>query len=169
MFHRSQNLLLRPVWPEDWQAIYSAIADEGIVRNLARAPWPYEEQHARDFAELPQQARSPRFLIIEAATRDLVGCIGIDPTRDPKCAEIGYWIARHAWGKGYATEAGFAALTMARVLGYNRVEAGHFIDNPASGRVLEKLGLARKSETAMRHSLARGEDVESIEYALELS
>jgi len=40
MFHRSERLLLRPAWPEDWQAVHAAIADEGIVRNLATAPWP---------------------------------------------------------------------------------------------------------------------------------
>ena len=41
MFFRSERLFLRPVWPEDWQAILNGIADEAVVRNLARAPWPY--------------------------------------------------------------------------------------------------------------------------------
>ena len=48
MFHRSERLLLRPPWPEDWQAVHAGIADEGVVRNLARAPWPYAEEDARD-------------------------------------------------------------------------------------------------------------------------
>ena len=44
VFHRSDRLLLRPIWPEDWKSVLTGIADEGVVRNLARAPWPYSEQ-----------------------------------------------------------------------------------------------------------------------------
>lgn len=49
MFHRTQRLFLRPVFPEDWEAIFVGIADEGVVRNLARAPWPYRADDARHF------------------------------------------------------------------------------------------------------------------------
>ena len=45
MFFRSERLFLRPVWPEDWQAILNGIADEAVVRNLARAPWPLSLIH----------------------------------------------------------------------------------------------------------------------------
>ena len=41
MFHVTERLLLRPAWPEDAGAILAAIGEETIVRNLARAPWPY--------------------------------------------------------------------------------------------------------------------------------
>ena len=40
MFIRSKRLFLRPGWPEDWTELYTAINDEGVVRNLASAPWP---------------------------------------------------------------------------------------------------------------------------------
>ena len=53
---------------------------------------------------------------------------------------MGYWIARDHWGRGYASEAGRAALEVVRALGHRRVQAGHYVDNPASGRVLRKLG-----------------------------
>ena len=49
MFYRSIRLFLRPAWPEDWQDIWQGIADEGITRNLATAPWPYTRDHARGF------------------------------------------------------------------------------------------------------------------------
>jgi hypothetical protein len=61
MFFRSERLFLRPAWPEDWNAIHAAIDDEGIVRNLARAPWPYTENDARWFASQPQDERLPHF------------------------------------------------------------------------------------------------------------
>ena len=69
--------------------------------------------------------------------------------------EIGYWIARAHWGQGYATEAGLQLIEIARTLGLPRLEAAHFIDNPASGRVLEKLGFCATGRTAPRNSCAR--------------
>ncbi len=50
MFIRSERLFLRLGWPEDWQELFGLIRDQGIVRNLARAPWPYTPEHAREFA-----------------------------------------------------------------------------------------------------------------------
>ena len=167
MFHRSQRLLLRPIWPEDWQLVLSGIADEGVVRNLARAPWPYKESDAREFTALPIEPHYPRFLITRARDAALVGCIGIDRSDAfDDGAELGYWIARQHWGQGYATEAGRAVLEIARTLGYARVMAMHFLDNPASGRVLEKLGFVATGAISQRQSCARGEAVAAREFAL---
>ena len=168
MFHRSERLLLRPVWPEDWPAIYAGINNELVVRNLARAPWPYSERDARSFAQSPIDPQSPRFLITECDTAAVVGCIGLDSVADPDALELGYWIAQPAWGKGYATEAGHAAIKMALMMGKSHLEAGFFLDNPASGRVLAKLGFVRLPKIAQRHSLGRGASVATAELRLEL-
>ncbi len=170
MFHRSQRLLLRPVWPEDWSHVMHGIADEKIVRNLASAPWPYGESDARAFTALPIEPQFPRFLITQAKDASLVGCIGIDRTEAfDDGAELGYWIARPYWGQGYATEAGRAVLEIARTLGYARVMAMHFLDNPASGTVLKKLGFKATGVVSMRHSCGRGEEAPAAEYALSLA
>ena len=174
VFHRSERLLLRPVWPEDWEGVLSGIADEGVVRNLARAPWPYNEADAREFTALPIDPRYPRFMITRARDAEVVGCIGIDPTPEAHAGhtasvEIGYWIARAHWGEGYATEAGRAVLTIARTLGYTQVLGAHFLDNPASGRVLEKLGFEPTGRVVERHSCARGEKAPTAEYTLDLA
>ena len=63
MFIRSERLFLRPAWPEDWQELFSRIADEAVVRNLARAPWPYTTEDARWFASQPQDQRCPHFFV----------------------------------------------------------------------------------------------------------
>ena len=169
MFHRSNRLLLRPIWPEDWQGIFAGIADEGVVRNLARAPWPYSEDDARSFTERPSEPHMPRFLITRARDAFVVGCIGLDPSPvEPAEVEIGYWIARPHWGQGYATEAGHAVLEIARILGYSRVVGSHFLDNPASGKVLEKLGFVATGCIVDRHSCGRGEEAPTAEYALAL-
>lgn len=170
MFHRSQRLLLRPIWPEDWQDLLGGIADEGVVRNLAKAPWPYREKDAREFTSLPIEPLFPRFLITRARDAALIGCIGMDRSDAfEDGAELGYWIARQHWGLGYATEAGRAVLQIAATLGYKRVMAMHFLDNPASGRVLEKLGFEPNGKISRRHSCARGEEVLAREFELELA
>ena len=168
MFHITQRLLLRPAWPEDADALFGGIADQGVVRNLASAPWPYLPDHAREFVKREQDARFPRFLITKPGPQgsDLIGCIGIDET-DGK-VEIGYWIARPFWGQGFATEAARGVLEVARLLGHRQIVAGHFTDNPASGKVLRKLGFTPTGKTALRHSCGRGEKAECVMYRLEL-
>ena len=160
MFHRSPRLLLRPIWPEDWQALLAGIADEAVVRNLARAPWPYLEKDAREFAALPADRLAPRFLITRAADAEAVGCIGFGPVgdaaNDPGALELGYWIAQPHWGQGYATEAGRAVLDIAATLGHRELLASHFLDNPASGKVLRKLGFEPTGVTQERWSCGRG-------------
>ncbi|AOL94407.1 GNAT family N-acetyltransferase [Porphyrobacter sp. LM 6] len=165
MFHRSERLFLRPAFPEDCGAILAGIGDEGIVRNLARAPWPYRIDDARAFAALPQDTRLPHFLVTIPG-KGVIGSAGMGEHDGQP--ELGYWIAREHWGRGYATEAAGAVLKIARTLGHRRVVAGHFIDNPASGKVLRKLGFAPTGQIAKRHSLARGGMVDSVEYALDL-
>ena len=63
MFHVTERLLLRPAWPEDADALLRAIADEGVVRNLASAPWPYLPRHAHEFVMRNTDPFYPRFLI----------------------------------------------------------------------------------------------------------
>ncbi len=171
MFHRSQRLLLRPIWPEDWQGVFAGIADEGVVRNLARAPWPYEEKDAREFAKLPINPLYPRFLITRARDAVVVGCIGIDAVHadtPEEAVELGYWIARPFWGQGIATEAGRSMLEVAASLGHKSLVASHFLDNPASGAVLRKIGFQPTGQVSTRHSCGRGEAAKVAEYALEL-
>lgn len=162
MFHRSERLLLRPTFAEDWPEIYRGIsdggADDGIVRMLASAPWPYREQDAREFAARGFDPLYPRLLVTlpgEVGSR-AIGCIGIDPQGEG--TELGYWIARPFWGRGFATEAGRALIAIARMLGHRTLLAGHAVDNPASGRVLRKLGFRPTGEVRRQFSKGRGEE-----------
>ena len=160
MFARTPRLLLRPGFPEDAPALAAAIADEAIVRNLAAAPWPYRMRDAEAFLAKPRDPLLPSFLILErteAAPR-LVGSCGLG-RRPSGAVELGYWIARPFWGRGFATEAGRALVDIARTLGIRQLEASHFIDNPASARVLDKLGFETTGLIAPRMNCARGEEV----------
>ncbi|WP_448503148.1 GNAT family N-acetyltransferase [Sphingomonas sp.] len=170
MFVRTSRLTLRPGWPEDAPALASAIADPRIVTMLARAPWPYGLSDAKAFLALPETPGEPRFLIFEHGEGrvELVGGIGVHRDEDG-ARELGYWLARHAWGRGLMTEAARAVVrTLADSLHVDRLVSGHFPDNPASGRVLEKAGFRATGETRARPSMARGAEVPCIMYALDL-
>jgi RimJ/RimL family protein N-acetyltransferase len=157
MFARTKRLLLRPGWAEDAPALAAAIADEMIVRNLAKAPWPYGLDDAQNFLNSAPHPGLPRFLMFErtGGAPRLVGSCGLQPL--PSGAiEMGYWVARADWNRGFATEAGEAVIEIARTLRLGSIEAAHFVDNPASGRVLEKLGFGDTGLTATRYSCGRG-------------
>ena len=173
MFHRSERLLLRPPWPEDWQAVRGGIADEGIVRNLARAPWPYADSDAQSWCAVPFAPHAPRFLVTLARNGEVIGCIGCGPLPPEDgggdgTMEMGYWIARPHWGRGYASAAARALVEIARASGHPRIVASHFLDNPASGRVLRKAGFCPTGKTGRHFSLARGYEAQTIDYALDL-
>ncbi|MDO6413972.1 GNAT family N-acetyltransferase [Sphingomonas sp. BIUV-7] len=162
MFAITERLLLRPGWIEDAPALSRAIGDHAVVRNLARAPWPYALGDAEHFLAMPQRHDRPHMLIFrrEGATPELIGGIGLsDGVNDTP--ELGYWLARAHWGRGYATEAGRALIAACdETLRLPHLIAAHALDNPASGRVLAKLGFRPTGEIGRMHSLGRGGEMD---------
>ena len=169
MFARTERLLLRPGWAEDAPALARAIADEQVVRNLATAPWPFALEDAEAFLAAPRDPAMPSFLITERTDGEprIVGACGLG-RRPSGAVEMGYWIGRQFWGKGFATEAGRAMIEIAQTLKLPRLEASHFLDNPASGRVLEKLGFLPTGLSVARYSCARGGEAIAKLYRLRL-
>lgn len=160
MFARTPRLLLRPGFPEDAPALADAMCDKAIARNLALVPWPYTLRDAEAFLATPKDPVLPSLLIFRRTHGAplLIGSCGL-ARRASGAVEMGYWITRPLWGQGFATEACGALIDVARALGLSSLEGSHFIDNPASGRVLEKLGFEPIGLIAPRHSCARREDV----------
>ena len=123
-------------------ALARAIADEAIVRNLATAPWPYGVADAEAFLAAPRDPVLPTLPDHRAHRRRAAAGRRVRASAAGRRARSSWAIgsrARH-WGRGFATEAGAALIEIARTLRLARLEASHFVDNPASGRVLEKLG-----------------------------
>ena len=163
MFARTPRLTLRPRWPEDAAALTEAVSHESVATNLARLPWPYRRDHAEAWLAAPRPAPDATFVILahDRAYPRLIGVMSIAPEGDRPA--LGYWLTPAAWGYGYATEAGRAVLGVARhALGLAHLTSSYFIDNPASGRVLEKLGF-REVARGSRFCLARGRDVPCVE------
>lgn len=172
MFARTARLTLRPGWPEDAIALTRAIAHEAVVTKLSRAPWPYVLGDAQMFLAQPRAPDIASFLIFDdpAGTPRLVGGIGIDVRNEAGEPELGYWFTPDVWGRGYATEAGRAVVQIARhAMGLQRLTASHFLDNPASSRVLEKLGFQPSGRIEPCFSKARGAAAPSALYELDLA
>ncbi len=170
MFVRTERLTLRPGWPEDAPEVARAIGHEMVVSKLATAPWPYALGDAEAFLGKWHERKTPFFLICEheAGQARVIGGIGISPDMngDP---ELGYWLTPSAWGRGYATEAGRAVVRTAReTLRMKRLVSSHFTDNPASGRVLRKIGFRPTGRIVPRHSEARGRETPCALFELDL-
>jgi len=164
MFAITERLLLRPGWIEDAAALTAAIGDREIARNLARVPWPYTSADAESFLTQPAHPLRPRFLICLRDSNHIVGGIGLSGDIE---AELGYWIARDHWGRGYATEAGHAVIALADCsLRLPRIKARRALDNAASANVLRKLGFQPMGKRIWTTSLARG-TMETCLYARE--
>lgn len=156
MFARTERLFLRPPFPEDWREVYRGINDAGVVRMLARAPWPYAPADAQAFCNVKRDPLELEFAVTLPGVHGapVIGMIGLNCTLD--VPEVGYWISRGFRRQGYATEALRAVVETARMLGVRRVQAGHFVDNPASGGVLRKAGFAETGEVRATNALGRG-------------
>ena len=159
----TRRLLLRSPGPQDIPAIARLANDPDIARMTCRMPHPFGQGDAEDFVvqvAAQDPARAATFLI-EHEDQGPVGVLGMFEDAD-MAPETGYWIGRPFWGRGFATEALEGALVWASKRWKRRaLLAGHFADNPASGRVLEKAGFLYTGETRKRFSRARGTPVDT--------
>ena len=164
MFAVTERLLLRPGWIEDAPALAAAIGNQEIARNLTRVPWPYGVSDAETFLSQPVDPLRPHFLICLRDSNRLVGGIGLSGDVE---AELGYWIARDHWRRGYATEAGRAVIALADgSLRLPRIRARRMLDNAGSANVLRKLGFQTTGKKIWAASLVRG-TVETCLYTRE--
>ena len=131
--------------------------DLGVARMTTRLPHPYTRGDAEGF--LARMAaidyRREAVFAVEHEDEGVIGLIGMHPTGQFG-PEIGYWLGRPYWGRGLATEAANG------LLGWIKTErrakaviSGHFTDNPASGRVLQKVGFLYTGVIEPRYSTAR--------------
>jgi len=117
-----------------------------VARSTLNIPHPYEAGMAEGWIGSQMAACNDgqfiTFAIVLAETGQLCGAIGLQLNPRDHNAEIGYWIGAEFWGRGICTEAALAVLAFGfDELNLHRIHSGHFASNPASGRVMEKLGM----------------------------
>ncbi len=154
----SERLILRGPVVTDAPAIASLANDLNVAGMTGMIPHPYALANAETFIVQAQACdwTNEANWVIEHQTFGVVGGLGLKCGARP---ELGYWIGRPYWNRGYATEAVRAALRwVKRDWRRNVVVAGHFADNPASGQVLCKAGFLYTGDIERRPSAARGRD-----------
>jgi [ribosomal protein S5]-alanine N-acetyltransferase len=159
------RLKLRPFEPSDIPQLVSLIGAREVAATTLRIPHPYTEEDARAFLAMPPSDEATFAIVLRDADR-LCGGMGLRVEEEHRRAELGYWIGVPYWGNGYATEAGLAVLRFGfQQLGLNRIFASHFRHNPASGKVLTKLGM--RHEGCLRQHLRKwGTSVDSEVYGI---
>ena len=159
----TRRLALRSPGAQDISRLAALANDADIARMTLRMPHPFSTADAEAFVlgVAGQDPARARTFLVEHEDHGPVGVIGLFEDGDP-APEVGYWIGRPFWGRGYATEALQGALVWASKRWRRRaLVAGHFIDNPASGRVLEKAGFLYTGEVRKGFSTARGAGIET--------
>jgi RimJ/RimL family protein N-acetyltransferase len=157
----TERLTLRRVRPADSVAVARLASDYAICSMSTRMPHPYQADDAEAFVRLvsAQDRERENTFAVDLEGEGLVGVVGFHQPRGAPL-EMGYWIGRPYWGRGYATEAARGALAWAKQDWRRKmVVAGHFADNAPSGSVLVKAGFLYTGEVQTRHSRARGEPV----------
>jgi RimJ/RimL family protein N-acetyltransferase len=153
------RLRLRPPRLNDALSIAALADDIEVARMTTGIPHPYPEADAEAFLRRAARLdpREEALFAVDLPGEGAVGLIGFH-TGAEGVVEIGFWLGRPFWGRGYMSEAVLAAMDWARATwGRRWMVSGHFVDNPASGRVLIKAGFLYTGEVLWRASSARGE------------
>ena len=166
----TERLILRPFVDSDAPRIAELAGEAEIADTTLRIPHPYTARMASQWIGTHEAIRDKGLALFYAIDHkergELVGSTGIDIDLLQSRADIGYWIGREFWNRGYATEAAEKLLGYAfTVLRLHKVVSHHFARNQASGRVLEKLGMKR--EGLLRAHLRKSEAWEDlVEYGI---
>jgi len=159
------RLILRPHRLSDADAIAQSLGDYQVSRMLARVPVPYHRQDARDWLVRQTSGVLPDWTLAITTGDDVhIGCVGIELRHGQW--NLGYWLNRYYWGKGYASEAAHAAIDrFFRRMPETTLHSGVFADNAISLRLQQKLGFAITGCSQV-YSLSRTGMVSHIETQL---
>ena len=166
---RTERLLLRGFSLADATRVQELAGSREVASTTLTLPHPYEDGMAEAWIEGHSAAWDERKRLTLAITNEadgLIGGIGLHLVAEHRRAEMGYWIGVPYWNRGFATEAAAAVLAYGfGKLGLHRILARHFGRNPASGRVLRKLGMIH--EGTLREHVVRWGQLEDLEcYAI---
>ena len=164
---QTPRLNLRPFELSDAIDVQRLAGDRAIADKVFHIPHPYEDGMAEEWISTHQprfeKGELANFAIILGTEEILIGCIGLTIRVEYERAGLGYWVGKPYWNCGYCTEAGRAVLQYGfEALNLNRIWASHLTRNPASGRVMQKLGMVY--EGSARQHTKKWDVLESLEF-----
>jgi [ribosomal protein S5]-alanine N-acetyltransferase len=131
LYLQTARLVLRPVADGDEAPVVTALNDIAVSGWLAVVPFPY---FPADFRQFQTEYAVPGLTYAIDDAQGLAGIMGVEDRT------LGYWLAPHSQGKGYATEAARAVLAGQFAEDSNAILSGYFEGNARSANVLRKLG-----------------------------
>jgi RimJ/RimL family protein N-acetyltransferase len=152
----TERLALRPFQTSDAERVSRLVSEPAVASRISRSGIEYQspEQWIDQQQVNFEEANYLTLAVVRHADGVLIGCVTQTHYEIDDNAELDYWIGKPYWNQGYAAEA------CAPMIDYtfdawnlHRIFACHFVTNPASGRVLEKLGFTREG-TLRQHYCA---------------
>ena len=141
----TERLTLRSFNIDDAAAVQKLAGNYNVSKSTLNIPHPYENGMAEAWIRTHQKAWEEKTGLVYAVTlsntNNLLGAISLHDVGDSQ-GELGYWIGQPYWGKGYCTEAARTFIEFSfETLGPDIIRAEHLTSNPASGKVMEKIGM----------------------------
>lgn len=170
----TRRLTLRGFELTDLAAVQALASDVEVARNTLNIPHPYSRDDAQAWiTSHPDQLRRGEAVTYAVTVQgdvlradELVGAVGLILDAEHRRAELGYWIGKPFWGRGYATEAARAVVRWGfRSLDLHRIHASHFQRNPASARVLQKIGMQHEG-VSRQHVRKWDEFLDLVQYGV---
>jgi len=145
----TERLVLRPYTPADAGRVQQMCNDWDIASTTLALPFPYPDGAAEEWisthADNFQQSKEVTLAITLKPDGMVIGSMALSVNKNHNRGELGYIIAKEHWNRGYCTEAARAMMQYGfATIGLNRIQAVHFPRNPASGRVMRRLGMTRE-------------------------
>ena len=152
---KTKRLALRRFTLDDVADVTRLAGEKDIASTTLRIPHPFQTEDAVNWINSHQQdfedGKGIALAVTNRAHGFVIGAIGFMITPEHNHAELGYWIGKPYWKMGYATEAARRIIRYGfETLGLNKIYAHHFLRNPASGKVMQKAGLAYEG-TLLKH------------------
>lgn len=140
----TERLILSELKEEDLPLVTEYLQDKEFAEYTSNIPSPYRKEDAEFWLKLTKEAFESQkgfTFAIRTKYEKIIGAIGLHDEGSDK-AEMGYWLAKSFWNKGYVTEAAKAMVDFGfNELGCNKIFAIHFPHNPASGKIMQKIGM----------------------------
>lgn len=164
------RLQLRGFGAIDVDAVVALAGDAEVSRYLLQVPYPYPRQLAEQWIathpEIWSRGGGPTWAIERRRDRRVIGSISLHWSARHERCELGYWLGRRFWGRGYGRESAAAAVGFGfDVLGVHRVYAQHLGGNDRSATVLRAIGMT--AEGVRRDHIKKGDAYHDLHgYAL---
>lgn len=165
----TERLLLRQFQASDADIVQRLAGTKEVAAGTL-LPHPYGLEAAAQWIAQQQEHfatdNALTFAIVLAEEGQLIGSIGMEIAHEHQLARLTYWLGVANWNQGYCTEAVEAVLDYGFThLSLHRIYAPHFHNNPASGRVLRKVGMTHEGRLR-EHYLRFGELVDVEIYGM---